>query len=506
MYHVRLSMVVAQECEGIEPLQCSDSMESTTMWHIDPSEPAVLPDVEGFLEIVNAHADFFTPYTPLMIARAPGRLDVMGGIADYSGSLVLEMPLAAATFVAVQPTSEERVVVWSMTGEHKNEYPIVSLPLEVLFPNGKPLEYTEAHALLTDDLKSAWIAYVAGVLLVLHKERNIVFKNGLHIFIASNVPIGKGVSSSAALEVATMQALCALQRVHLERREVALLCQRVENYIVGAPCGVMDQMTAACGKANSLMALLCQPAELQPVVSLPSDVEVWGIDSGIRHAVTGADYGSVRVGAFMGYRIIAEQAGLSVQTLEPGRVQIDDPHWHGYLANIEPSLWESTYHDSIPVTLDGATFLAHYSGFTDVVTRIEPTRSYAVRQSTAHPIYEHARVRLFRDLLKADMVSEDRLSGLGELMYQSHASYSACGLGSDGTDALVELVRQAGPSAFLYGAKITGGGSGGTIAILARRGAKETIHRIARDYEAKTGYQATVLGGSSDGVSVWRAM
>ena len=476
------------------------------MWHIESSETAVLSDVERFLDVLNAHADFFSPNTPLVLARAPGRLDVMGGIADYSGALVLELPLAAATFVAIQPTSEAHIVLWSMNEEHRAEDAAVSLPLDVLFPVDKPLEYDEAHMLLTTDPKSAWTAYVAGVLVLLHREHGVAFEHGLRIFIASDVPIGKGVSSSAALEVATMQAICAVSGLHLERREIALLCQKVENYIVGAPCGVMDQMTAVYGEPHSLMALLCQPAELQPAVALPADIEMWGIDSGIPHAVARDDYGSVRVGAFMGYRIIAEQAGLAVRLQEQGHVLIDDLHWHGYLANISPSLWETTYRDHVPVMLDGETFLECYGGTTDLVTQVDPRRTYAVRQATAHPIYEHARVRLFRDLLDGEHVSEEQLLQLGELMYQSHASYSACGLGSDETDTLVKLVRQAGPEAQLYGAKITGGGSGGTVAVLARRGSQETIQCIAAQYEEITGHRATVLGGSSAGVTMWRVV
>ena len=87
---------------------------------------------------------------------------------------------------------------------------------------------------------------------------------------------------------------------------MALLCQQVENLVVGAPCGVMDQMAAISGEAGRLMALLCQPAEFEGTVPIPASLAVWGIDSGIRHAVTGADYGSVRVGAFMGYRVLAD--------------------------------------------------------------------------------------------------------------------------------------------------------------------------------------------------------
>jgi L-arabinokinase len=265
----------------------------------------------------------------------------------------------------------------------------------------------------------------------------------------------------------------------------------------------MDQMTAACGEQDTLLALLCQPAELQGSVALPDEVEVWGIDSGIRHAVTGADYGSVRIGAFMGYRILADLAGLPARTLGNGRVSIDDARWRGYLANVTPSAWESYYRDRLPERLDGATFLERYGGSTDTVTRIDPARSYAVRQPTAHPIYEHHRVQLFRALLAQRPVSEEQLILLGELMYQSHASYSACGLGSSGTDRLVELLRAAGPAAHIYGGKITGGGSGGTVAVLGRRGASEQIQRIADRYTQETGLTVEILRGSSPGATAW---
>jgi hypothetical protein len=180
--------------------------------------------------------------------------------------------------------------------------------------------------------------------------------------------------------------------------------------------------------------------------------------------VTGTDYGSVRVGAFMGYRIIAGMAGRSVARRAGEQVAIDDPTWRGYLANIAPSLWETAYRDRIPPQIEGAAFLERYGGTTDTVTRVDPARVYAVRQPTAHPIYEHHRVRLFRALLEslAEDDGQQTTGGsnpsssdhgqspassrgtyilLGELMFQSHASYGACGLGSDGTDRLVELVR-----------------------------------------------------------------
>jgi galactokinase len=96
-------------------------------------------------------------------------------------------------------------------------------------------------------------------------------------------------------------------------------------------------------------------------------------------------------------------------------------------------------------------------------------------------------------------VDEPTRVRLGELMYASHASYSACGLGSDGTDRLAALVREAGPSLGLYGAKITGGGSGGTVAILAERGKQRAVGVLADRYSRESRRAASVFVGSSDG-------
>lgn len=468
------------------------------MWCIGAAPRADLPDAAGFVETLNAHSDFFDRRAPIVVARAPGRLDLMGGIADYSGALVLQLPLAVATFVAAQPSDEPSVIIRSLAASGIDAEPEVALPLAALAPAGEPLDYAAAHASLMHDPRRRWAAYVAGVLVVLARERALPLTRGLRLLIDSTVPPSKGVSSSAALEVAAMQAICAVYGLALDGRELALLCQMVENLVVGAPCGVMDQMTSACGEQDRLLALLCQPAELQASVALPAELAVWGIDSGIRHAVTGADYGAVRVGAFMGYRMIADIAGLTV-TRRSGGVAIADQHWLGYLANIGPAAWELTYRDQLPLVLDGAAFLARYGGTTDPVTLVDPDRSYAVRQATAHPIYEHQRVQRFRARLGTAALDEAQRVRLGELMYASHDSYSACGLGAAGTDRLVELVRAAGPTAGLYGAKITGGGSGGTVAVLARRGAAEIIGEIARRYERETGNMTTVLGGSSPG-------
>lgn len=470
-----------------------------------------LPDIENFITMLNTldhHPTFeaqhlFDPNADLIVTRAPGRLDVMGGIADYSGSLVLQLPIREATLVALQRDSSPELQIVSLGADSNHRTASFHMPLADFETDSSPIEYEVARSYFQRHQEQHWAAYVAGAFLVLRHERNITFSKGARLLITSDVPEGKGVSSSAALEVAAMQAIATAFGITIEPREMALLCQKVENLVVGAPCGVMDQMTAACGQPNRLLSLLCQPAELQEMVTLPDDIAVWGLDSGIRHSVSGADYGSVRVGAFMGYRLIAEQAGLEIKPSKPGMpIRIIDPHWSGYLANLTPSEFQQFYAQHLPEAMTGDEFLIHYGGTTDPVTQIDPGKSYEVRIPTAHPIHEHFRVRSFAQLLKGTP-SEQQLELLGELMYQSHASYSACGLGSSGTDRLVELVREAGPQKGLYGAKITGGGSGGTVAVLGQRGVDASLEAIAEQYAHESGYQPHIFSGSSPGVAVF---
>ena len=476
------------------------------MYRIIQGETRDLSDASTLIETLNKLDQspspearrLFDPDTEIVIARAPGRLDVMGGIADYSGSLVLEMPILEATFAALQRQPDRRLTVVSLA-EGAGHTLAFEMDLSEFENSGEPVDYEAARARFQQDLSQHWAAYVAGVFLALTRERGIHFRDGARILISSRVPQGKGVSSSAALEVAVMQAVAAAFDITIDAREMALLCQTVENRVAGAPCGVMDQMTASCGETNRLLALRCQPAELLGMTAIPDEVAFWGLDSGVRHAVTGADYGSVRVGAFIGYRIIAEVAGLKVNVSATGApAQIDDPRWGGYLANITPSEFEQHYAGRLPERIEGAEFLSLYKGTTDAVTRVAPELSYAVRVPTAHPIYEHHRVRLFAELLRED-INEERVMLAGELMYQSHASYSACGLGSEATDRIVELARDAGPEQGIYGAKITGGGSGGTVAILSRRDSGPVVARVAEMYASETGYQPYIFSGSSPG-------
>ncbi len=455
-----------------------------------------LKDAENFIELLNTFnqqpikeaRSFFNPGKEIFVSRAPGRLDVMGGIADYSGSLVLQLPIKEATFAAAQSASDNTIKIISLTysESHRDEY--FEMRLEDFYLNNKPIDYTSAQQFFKRNKATQWAAYVAGVFLILIKERKLNVKQGANILIYSDVPEGKGVSSSAALEIAAMTAVGKAFGIKLGAIESAALCQKVENLIVGAPCGIMDQMTSELGKKSQLMALLCQPDKLQPFIQIPDEIAFWGIDSGIRHSVSGSDYTSVRVGAFMGQRIISEYMKKEGFPKIPGN----------YLANINPDIFEKYFAHHIPHEMNGREFIQKYQRTFDTVTEIYPESKYNIRNPTAHPIYENYRVHEFAELLKKT-ITEKSCIRLGELMYLSHHSYTACGLNSSGTDRLVELTKRMGPKRGLYGAKITGGGSGGTIAILGKYDAGHIVEDIIHRYADETGHKPYVFSGSSMG-------
>ena len=454
-----------------------------------------LKDIEGFIKCINSLKEhpfkparsFFDNRKKIAVARAPGRLDVMGGIADYSGSLVLQLPIKEATVAAAQQVFDSSIKIMSLAKGDPDKDRYFLMRLEDFFHGKKTIEYKSAQQFFRDQ-STAWAAYIAGVILVLIKEKNINFRQGINILIQSDIPEGKGVSSSAALEVATMTAVCRIFDIELDAYELAVLCQKVENLVVGAPCGIMDQMTSALGKESQLLALLCQPARLQQFVQIPDEITFWGIDSGIRHSVSGNDYTSVRVGAFMGQRIISE-------ILKNEEYPVITSN---YLANISPEIFEKYFLSHLPEKMSGSEFIRRYQGTFDTVTEINPESIYYIKNPASHPVYESFRVHSFSALLEQP-VTEKILIELGKLMYLSHQSYSACGLNSSGTDRLVELTKDSAQETGLYGAKITGGGSGGTVAVLGTPDALSAVEEVMQRYEKETAYKPYLFSGSSMG-------
>ena len=450
--------------------------------------------------------EFFGASATRYSASAPGRMDVMGGIGDYSGCLVLQMPIAESARVEVSPRTDNVFRVYSANAADVGEKPDVSVKRDDVLSWGD-IHYRQVKERMVE-AGGAWATYVLGCAFALIKEAGADIQ-GVDIYLASSVPLGKGVSSSAAIEVATMVALTRAYGLDLSERGLPHLCQHVENIIVGAPCGLMDQLACHYGRAHHLLPIHCQPDGVQQPLRLPDPIQFAGIDSGVRHAVSGASYTDVRVAAFMGYSIIAHQLAISPDRLAGARESGSRKGlpYGGYLANISLDQFTAQFLPLLPARMNGAEFLDRFGDIIDPVTEVRPDVSYGVQACTRHPVGEQARCRAFAALLntlhdEADPATrETAMIDLGKIMVQTHHSYSACGLGNEATDAIVDAVRDASPRRGVYGAKITGGGSGGTVCVLCR--GDEGVATARAIAENIHGDDAVLFTGSSDGAH-WR--
>jgi len=443
----------------------------------------------------------------MRFSRAPGRLDVMGGIADYTGSLVCEATLDRAAAVAMQERPDRQLHVSSLNLLDEHQAGSWQISLTALAGHS-----AESLGSELAKAESKWAGYLAGCLFILHEQKHIDLNDprimGMSLALYSTVPLGAGVSSSAAIEVATMMALAdhfGLRGLAFDELRMASLCQQVENRIVGAPCGIMDQVTSICGQMHCLLRLMCQPHELLPELHLPAGIRVLGINSHVKHSVGGGMYGKTRCAAFMGHKIILEKMR---QDAAAARLALRDDPLKGYLANLEEDDYRKHYRGLLPEKMTGSEFLETYGVTIDTATTVDPQTDYHVQRATDHHVLESRRVKQFVGFLEQasglPLESPQRLGALGkagQIMYGSHVSYTNCALlGADECDVLVQLVRDRQGEG-LYGAKITGGGSGGTVAVLADESARveAAVGEIMSEYEKRTGRKPEAFLESSPG-------
>jgi galactokinase len=442
--------------------------------------------------VVAAH-DFFAQEKTVWVARAPGRLDVMGGNVDYTGGMVLQGLLDEAVWIAAQPRSDDVI--------------------RILNPGAARFGWTTSIDLLTcdcDDLdsfrlryngseNSRWVGYVAGALHFLRSRYGCETSGGIDLFISSDLPPNKGVSSSAALEIAALKAVSAAWGKSIDGVELATAGQWVENVAVGAACGIMDQAAIVLGQEDHLLPLLCQPCQPFPPVKLPAGLRIWGIDSMAPRSTTGSAYEAARAAAFIGYKFLCDFEGIKVTPDPESEIpRYTDPRWQGHLSNLAPSEFRARYERRLPESMTGREFLAKAGEHVDPFTRIHPDTEYPVRAAVRYATEENLRVQMVSALLSAEP-SEPTARLIGEILCQSHVAYAGCGLGSDPCDEIVSRALKAG----FLGAKMTGGGSGGVVAILGRTSDQESIRRIAEEYAAGRGKMPHIFSGSSAGVDAF---
>lgn len=451
---------------------------------------------EDLVASFRGYGRFFAEGRPIFIGRCPGRLDLMGGNVDYTGGMVFEATIREATWSAVQLREDRRVVFWNPQLAKRGWQERVEFQMDCMTDEATVRRMVNA----TPEVR--WTAYALGNFFMLAQRYPQAVKTGANVYLQSEVPLNKGVSSSAAVEVAVMKPAARAYGIDLHGIELAEACQWVENVIAESACGIMDQAAATLGDEDYVLPLLCQPCQPFPLVRLPEALHCWAVDSGVSHAVTGVEYEAARAAAFIGYKLICDWERLPVTQDSKSRIpRFTDPRWRGYLSDVKPSVFRSKYELRLPERIAGSEFLREGQFHPDPFTTVRPEIQYRVRNCTRYAIEENQRIRLFVELARGAAAdpSEAAYQLMGDLMYQSHYSYTECGLGNEATDLLVELVREQGVAAGLYGAKVTGGGAGGTVAILGQRNAKQAFEKVVRAFADARHVEPYVIDGSSMG-------
>ncbi len=386
-------------------------------------------------------------------ASAPGRLDVLGGIADYAGSAVLQLPIKERTYVTLTRRDHERITLTT------------ALEATQETQRSAEIEVEDLVRLTSLDLPS-WSRYVLGCIAIGSAD-GLFEARGMDLRVRSDVPVGAGLSSSAALTVATWRVLAQAYSLQLSPKRLARLAQRVEHEIVGAPCGLMDQLAVHCGTPGELVPIMCRPDLLGQPFPVPSGWRFWAVDSGVRHSVRDDAYGTVRAACFMGLQILRRDHGFRGQYLT--EMGATGPRHAEKRA-------EQRVLEELPETITGREFVARYGGLEDQLSRVVQDRVYPVRAATVFPILEHERnvmmvaalVRLQQtpDITAGHAMNLDALEQCGMAMSIAHMGYGLLGLGHSATDKIAAQVRALGTAHGLHGARVTGGGSGGSVAVL----------------------------------------
>jgi galactokinase len=450
---------------------------------------------EHFLAAVAAH-DFFAPQRAISVARAPGRLDVMGGNVDYTGGMVLQSLLREATWVAAQPRDDEVIRILNPGAAQFGWKPYVE------FRSDDIDDPQQLRALVQQSEDSRWTGYVLGALCFLKARQADTDVRGMNLFIASDLPPNKGVSSSAALEIATLKASSAAYGQPLDSIALAMAGQWVENVIVGAACGIMDQAAIVLGKKDHLLPLLCQPCQPFSPVTLPAGIRIWGIDSMVPRSTSGAAYEAARAAAFIGYKLICQRESLDVIPDSESEIpRWTDSRLNGYLSNLTPSEFRAKYEHWLPESLSGREILTRVGKHVDPFTRIDPNSEYPVRAAVRYATEENFRVQMMSALLESELGNgaDSTMRLIGGVLCQSHSAYSECGLGSEACDELVARALEAG----FVGAKMTGGGGGGVVAVVGRAEDRSILQRIAEEYGAERGAIPHIFEDSSPGADAF---
>jgi galactokinase len=350
--------------------------------------------------------------------RAPGRVNLIGEHTDYNDGFVLPAAINFSCWITASPRQDRSLAIYS---ENFAEQVEVALGHSHNWP------------------RKGWMAYPLGVAWML--EQSGLLTTGANLYIAGDVPLGSGLSSSAAIEVATGSALLNTSNASLDPTKLALLCQRAENDYVGARCGIMDQFISCHGKAGNAVLLDCRSLE-GSLIPIPRDVALVVCNTMVRHELAANEYNKRRDECEEGVRLL-KQAMPAIQALRDVSIQELESH-----RSILPAL---------------------------------------IFRRCRHIVTENDRT-----LLAASALQQGKLSSLSKWMAESHESLRVdFEVSCRELDIMVEI---AATQPGVLGARMTGGGFGGcTINLVNQDSVPAFIQTVESEYFKRTNLKSEIL-------------
>jgi len=362
---------------------------------------------------------------PEIVVRAPGRANLLGGHTDYNDGFVLPMAIDRAAWIAAAPITEPEARVHALDLDDYTAFSLAPVP----------------------PLSKSWADYPKGVAWAL-QERGLD-PTGMEAVLTSTVPIGSGLSSSAAVEVAFAYTWQMLSGFTLTRREMAQACQRAENGYVGLNSGILDQMASALGKREHALMLDCRTLDAE-LVPLPEGVAIVVADTGVRRKLASSEYNTRYAQCQQAVQILSQHLP-SIHALRD--VSLAD------LEQLQAHLPEVVY------------------------------------RRARHVVSDNVRV-----LQAAEALKEGDVAAVGALMKDCHISLrDGYEVSSPELDRLAEAAWEV---AGCYGARLTGAGFGGcTVALVAADAVPEFEAHVSAMYEAAFNRRPDVyVCESADGV------
>ncbi|MCA1635313.1 MAG: galactokinase [Acidobacteria bacterium] len=352
--------------------------------------------------------------------RAPGRVNLIGEHTDYNGGFVLPLAIERETLVAAAVREDRRIVAHSLNLDERAGFDLDE-------PGG-------------GGRRGIWLDYVEGMARSL--ESRGARLRGAELLILSDVPVGAGLSSSAALEVSAGLALTSLAGAHVDGVELVLAGQQAEHTYVGTMCGIMDQFVVSLGRAGHALLIDCRTLEATPVPLDTRETAIVICDSRVKHELSSSEYNTRRAECERGVELLSEYL--------PGVTQLRDVSAEGF----------ERYESRLP----------------------EP-----IRRRCRHVVQENERA-----LRAADALRRGDLAEVGCLMRRSHESLrDDYEVSCAELDLLAETAWSYGEG--VVGSRMTGGGFGGSTVSLVRRAALEDFERtITTEYQKAKGFAPAV--------------